>query len=102
MADDAKQKEIKYNEQGVTEDFDSDLNRSLYQEFWTDLKEFKPKVKKVKKRTQSVAPGRNNKGFSGRTAASVDVSADTTNIGVSTPSSATTRGTGALPDIYNK
>ena len=51
LADDAKQKEIKYNEQGVTEDYDSDLNRSLYQEFWTDLKEFKPKVKKVKKRT---------------------------------------------------
>ena len=105
LADAAKQKEIQYNEANDIEEYDSDLNRSLYQEFWTDLKEFKPKVKKVKKRTQSVAPGRNQKSFSGRTAASVDVSGmetpGTPNIGLSTPSTMS-RKTDKLPNIFEK
>lgn len=46
-------------------EYDDDLNRTLYQEFWTDLKEFKPKIKK------SQIQKRNDKKFSGRTASSV-------------------------------
>jgi hypothetical protein len=46
-------------------EYDEDLNRTMYQEFWTDLKEFKPKVK------NTGIQKRNDKKFSGRTASSV-------------------------------
>ena len=30
-------------------DYDSDLNKTLYQEYWTDLKEFKPTNRMLQK-----------------------------------------------------
>lgn len=35
------------------DEYDPDLEGVLYQEYWTDLKEFKPKKKKAKSRENS-------------------------------------------------
>lgn len=52
LADDFKKKELTQQDTGAASDYDSDLNRTMYKEFWTDLSEFKPKVNK---RTASVS-----------------------------------------------
>ena len=41
------------NKRAEEDQYDSDLNRTMFAEFWTDLKEFKPKEKKVKKKRQN-------------------------------------------------
>ena len=47
LADTRMRKELDMEKPvNIESDYDSDMNRSMYQEFWTDLSEFKPKAKK--------------------------------------------------------
>lgn len=73
LADAKTRKEIDSAKKEESE-FDSDLNRSMYQEYWTDLKEFKTKKQMreaARKANQAGGLQRKAGGFSGRNAASL-------------------------------
>ena len=46
VAEGSKKRELEMKMKNQESDYDSDLNRTMFQEFWKDLKtEFKPKAK---------------------------------------------------------
>ena len=46
VAEGSKKRELEMKMKNQESDYDSDLNRTMFQEFWKDLKtEFKPKPK---------------------------------------------------------
>ena len=73
LADAKMRKEIDAAKKEQSE-FDSDLNRTMYQEYWTDLKEFQTKKQMrdaEKKAKKAGSLQRKAGGFSGRNAASL-------------------------------
>lgn len=46
LADNFQKRELDMDRQDQQSDYDTDLNRTLFQEYWTDLSEFKKKPAK--------------------------------------------------------
>ena len=92
LADTKTKRDIDLKKKEESE-FDSDLNRTMYQEYWTDLKEFKPKSsRKESHGKKSGQLQRKTVGFSGRTAASVSHASSHVNISQVMNSARTPRG----------
>jgi len=55
IKDDSKEKKEK---DGNQSEMDTDMDRTMFNEFWTDLSEFKPKDKKLGDRNKSMSVSR--------------------------------------------